>query len=174
MHSAAFLQLDKALASKVVIVIMSMSDGRKCFWSQLNNSKRYEIDHVSMGSQLESMGELSNGPISDPHVKCRHILVPIGWLWDDTINNHESFTSPCNVMRWCIAVAKLSEALAREALVLSLATAHTGMFRLSQLHEHRFSKWVAALLLGAAKVKRRRRGDEPHRHKAVLTEKWWT
>ena len=46
-----FLSLDEAIASSAVFVIVSGSDGRKRFWSHLNNSKtvRYII-YVSIGS----------------------------------------------------------------------------------------------------------------------------
>ena len=46
-----FLPLDEAIASRVVVVIASGSDGHKCFWSQLTitqPTERDEIDHVSM------------------------------------------------------------------------------------------------------------------------------
>ena len=44
LHLGPFLPLDEAIASRAVSVIVSGSDGRadgrKRFWSQLNNSKR--------------------------------------------------------------------------------------------------------------------------------------
>ena len=46
-----FSPLDEATVSRVVFVIVSGSDGRKCFWSQLNNSKAVrDRRYVSMGS----------------------------------------------------------------------------------------------------------------------------
>ena len=64
--------------------------------------------------------------------------------------------------------------IAREARFLSLATAHTGTGRLSQLYEYRSSKWVAVLLWGeegkAATVRRL----APPSQKAVLSEKRWS
>ena len=46
-----FLPLDEAIASRAVFVIVSGSDGRKRFWSQLNYPKTVrDRPYVSMGS----------------------------------------------------------------------------------------------------------------------------
>ena len=93
----------------------------KRFLSQLNDSKTVrDRPYVSMGSYFEAKGELSDKPISSPHVlsnilrgrrgslksppfkfqptswrltkiSFEHILGCIGWLWSDAVNNRASF-----------------------------------------------------------------------------------
>ena len=51
MSSPTLLSIDEAKTYRTAIVIVFGSNGRKYFCSQLNNSKRKEIDHVSKGSK---------------------------------------------------------------------------------------------------------------------------
>ena len=52
-----FLPLDEVIASRAVFVIVFVSDGRKRFWSQLNNSKTVsDRSHVSMGELIGIYG----------------------------------------------------------------------------------------------------------------------
>ena len=71
--SASFLPLDEAIASRAVLVVVSGSDvradGRKRFWSQLNNSKRYERETICVNRELIGKhGRATERAHPGPHV----------------------------------------------------------------------------------------------------------
>ena len=122
-RSVWFLPLDKAVASRVVFVIISGSDGRKRFCSQPNNSKAVRDRYKGVNRELIGThgctiecahpwpltpqtggGGSKNSPFKfQPtdlrltKMSRRHILRYIGWLWSDVMNN-------------CITLAKVPKA----------------------------------------------------------------
>ena len=93
---------------EVAFVILSGSDGRKCFWSQLNNSKM--VRDRPCVSSLE--GGLSNKPIPDPHAPLRPKLgsksspfkvQPTGLrLMEMSIEHILGWLVGCELMPWTI------------------------------------------------------------------------
>ena len=64
-----FLPLSKVIASRVVFVIVSRSDGRmETLWSQLNNSETLTDGPCINGELIEIQGRATEWAHSDPHV----------------------------------------------------------------------------------------------------------
>ena len=106
------MSLDEAVSCRAVFVIVSESDGRAGrFWGQLYNLKMArDRPCVSIGSALEPMGGLSNGPIPDPHrphncpnrrVEKSIFQISASWLQVDENVNRSHFRIHWLVMKWC-------------------------------------------------------------------------